>query len=280
MKNQLPGGIPLESNYRAVLKSEDFRDMEEFSNRFHAANADILAGYAKRWINDPLHQWSRQWEYPFVFSRLVMEPGRDRGATILDAGSGVTFFPHYIREKCAWAQIHCCDSDAVLEEIYKKINKGAAHPVEFYRGDIRGIPCEDETYDAVYCISVLEHTDRFKDIIAEFYRIIKPGGRLIVTFDVSFDGTRDISPARGTELLSALSEKFNRNERFDRELSEQLAAPGIFTTRSAREIDADLLPWKYPAFLYRLKSLLSGKGFGPWPPELTVFCMDLTKARN
>jgi SAM-dependent methyltransferase len=278
MRNLLPDCLPSERDYRAVLESAEFRDMGVFSERFLGSNADALRGYAKRWGRDPLHQWSRQWEYPFVFSRLGMDSGQDRRATILDAGSGVTFFPYYIREKYESVDVRCCDSDARLKEIYEKINSRSAHRVEFSRADIRNIPCEDGSCDAVYCISVLEHTDRFEDIIGEFHRIIRPGGRLIVTFDVSLDGTRDISPSQGARLIEALLEKFDSPERIDRNLSEQAATPGIFTTVSAGRMDENLLPWTYPAILYRLKSLMTGKGFGPWPPVLTVFCLGLTKS--
>jgi len=277
MRNLLPGGLPSERDYGAVLGSTEFRDMEIFSERFLASSADALGRYAKRWGRDPLHQWSRQWEYPFVFSRLEMDTGRDRRATILDAGSGVTFFPYYIREKYESVDVLCCDSDARLKEIYAKINSRSSHPVEFRHADIRDIPCEDESCDAAYCISVLEHTDRFEDIIEEFHRIIRPGGRLVVTFDVSLDGTRDISPSRGARLIEALLEKFDSPEKIDRNLSAQTEMPGIFTTASAGRMDENLLPWIYPAILYRLKSLLSGQGFGPWPPVLTVFCLGLTK---
>jgi len=94
---------------------------------------------------------------------------------------------------------------------------------------------------------------------------------------VSLDGTRDISPARGTELIEALLEKFNSPEKIDCNLSAKAKMPGIFTTASAGRLEENLLPWIYPAILYRLKSLLSGQGFGPWPPVLTVFCLGVTK---
>ncbi len=277
MNKILPVGLPSERDYKAIIDSVEFRDMEAFSDRFLSSNQTLLGGYAKRWGRDPLHQWSRQWEYPFVFSRLGIDSWRDRKATILDAGSGITFFPYYIREKCPSAEIRCCDRDVNLKEIYERINNHSTHRVEFRVADIRNIPCEDASCDAVYCISVLEHTDRFEDIIGEFHRIIKPGGKLLVTFDVSLDGTRDISPSRGTRLLEALLEKFDSHETIDLNLSAQAAVPGIFTTVTAGRMSERLLPWTYPVILYRLKSLLCGKGFCHWPPLLTVFCMALTK---
>jgi SAM-dependent methyltransferase len=270
-------GLPLERDYRAVLDSVAFKDMETFSDRFLSSNERVLGRYGKRWGRDPLHQWSRQWEYPFVLDRLGIASGRNREALILDAGSGVTFFPYYLCGQCESLKVHCCDSDSRLRDIFEKIDSRATRRVEFFQADIRSIPCEKSRYDAVYCISVLEHTDRFEDIIGEFHRIIKPGGQLLVTFDVSLDGTRDISPSRGTRLIEALLDRFESDGAVDRDLASRAAAPGIFTTASAARMNEKLLPWTYPAIFYRMKSLLSGKGAVSWPPLLAVCCLDLRK---
>lgn len=277
MPGRLPRGFPSEDNYRAVLESAAFKDMEAFSDRFLSSNGRALGGHGKRWGKDPLHQWSRQWEYPFVCDRLGIAAGRNGETIILDAGSGVTFFPYFLCERFTSLKVHCCDSDVQLRNIFERIDSPAAPRVEFFQADIRSIPGEDSRYDAVYCISVLEHTDRFEDIIAEFHRIIKPGGQLLVTFDVSLDGTRDISLSGATRLIGALLDRFESGDMMDRNLATRATAPGIFTTERAARISKGLLPWTYPAVLYRMKALLSGKGFVSWPPLLTVCCMDLKK---
>lgn len=277
MPRNLPPGLPSESDYRAILDSAEFKDMEAFSDRFLSANGQALGRHGRRWGRDPLHQWSRQWEYPFVSGRLDTAFGGSGEAIVLDAGSGVTFFPYYLCERHASLKVHCCDSDAGLRDVFEKIDSPAARRVEFFQADIRSIPGEDSHYDAVYCVSVLEHTDRFEDIVGEFHRVIKPGGKLLATFDVSLDGTRDISPARGTRLIEALLQKFRSGDAIDRNLASRATVPGIFTTASAARMNHRLLPWTFPAVFYRLQSLLSGKGLVPWPPLLTVCCLDLTK---
>ncbi|NPV05848.1 MAG: class I SAM-dependent methyltransferase [Syntrophaceae bacterium] len=274
---KLPPGFPSERDYRAVLGSAEFKDLDAFSDRFLSTNGRILGRHGRRWGRDPLHQWSRQWEYPFVSGRLDAAIGRDADAIVLDAGSGVTFFPYYLCERNASLKIHCCDSDAALRGVFEKIRSPAAGRVEFFQADIRSIPSEDSHYDAVYCVSVLEHTEGFEGIVGEFHRVIKPGGKLLVTFDVSLDGTRDISPARATRLIEALMGKFHSGEAIDSNLASRLTAPGIFTTASAAQMNGRLLPWRFPSILYRLQSLLSGKGLVSWPPLLTVCCLDLTK---
>ena len=48
----------------------------------------------------------------------------------------------------------------------------------------------------------------------------------------------------------------------------------------ALELDPDCLPWKAPAWLYRIQSLVKGKGVVSSPPPLTDFSLSLTKKSN
>lgn len=279
MDNSLHDGIPLENEYRALIKSYYFKSLEQFSDIFLVNNKGILKDYMNKWVGDSLHQWSRQWEYPFVFSAVEGVLRQEPNAKILDAGSGVTFFSYYIKSKYDAANVYCCDYDKTLTEIYRKINTDMGNAVDFSVADLRTLPYNNELFDLVYCVSVLEHTDEYEKIIEEFYRILRPGGKLVVTFDVSLDGARDISVKKGTELLTALVKRFDKDKDFPLDLNSHVSTPGVFTTITAKGINAGLLPWKYPSFVYQLKSFIKTGRFGIWPPPLTVFCLSLTKPR-
>lgn len=60
-------------------------------------------------------------------------------------------------------------------------------------GDICATPYEDNRFEAATCISVLEHDVDLTRFFAECGRIIRPGGRLIATFDYweDFDNEAD-----------------------------------------------------------------------------------------
>ena len=280
MQSQLSGGIPSESDYKSILESDEFKDLERFSNHFLSVNNAYLKEYKRKWVQDSLHHWSRQWEYPFALSRIHSILERDGRKRILDAGSGVTFFPYYIKSKYDSADVYCIDYDKTLGKIFGLINSRNKHQVEFSSFDLRETRYEDAYFDIVYSISVLEHTDNYEEIMEEFYRITKPGGKVIITFDISLDGTRDISPERGTELLRALTTKFENEENLSPELHRYISLPGILTTIGAKDIDSTLLPWRYPSFVYRTKALITGKAFGRWPPPLTVFCLSLKRSKS
>ncbi len=271
----LPDGIPSVQNYKALLESDFFRSMEQYSDNFLSSNKSVLEDYMKKWVADPLHQWSRQWEYPFVYAKVREQARRKPRLKILDAGSGVTFFPYFLNESLN-ASLHCLDYDRTLSAIFDDIKTGRGKIEEFSAANLSDIPYEDKSFDTVYCISVLEHTDDYEKIIKEFLRVLRPDGSLVVTFDVSLDGTRDISVDRAGLLLSSLAKYFKTDSTICDDFHACISDPNIFTTRTAYEIDPNLLPWKAPGLLSRIKSFVTSGRIGSWPPLLSVVCLKLT----
>ena len=43
------------------------------------------------------------------------------------------------------------------------------------------LPFEDNTFDSILCTEVFEHVEQLDAVITELYRVLKPGGRMIVT---------------------------------------------------------------------------------------------------
>ena len=43
------------------------------------------------------------------------------------------------------------------------------------------LPFEDNTFDSILCTEVFEHVEQLDHVIIELYRVLKPGGRMIVT---------------------------------------------------------------------------------------------------
>jgi SAM-dependent methyltransferase len=48
-------------------------------------------------------------------------------------------------------------------------------------GDAAALPYRSEQFDAVVCVDVLEHLDDDRAALADIYRVLKPGGRLLAT---------------------------------------------------------------------------------------------------
>lgn len=47
--------------------------------------------------------------------------------------------------------------------------------------DGRRIPFQDATFDVVFCTEVMEHVPEPGDFLAEIHRVLRPGGRLVMT---------------------------------------------------------------------------------------------------
>ena len=69
------------------------------------------------------------------------------------------------------------------ETIARQIHKG----VEVKHGNIAQLPYEDGVFDKVFCISALEHisNDGRQKALAEFRRVLKDDGMIILTIDYS-----------------------------------------------------------------------------------------------
>ena len=121
----------------------------------------------------------RRWEYPFVAGRLIdyLQQAPGEGALqILDAGSGVTFFPYMVCRDVPRSRFICVDYDSSYERMFRDIGENEPNPdrVRFMQASLQKLPLADATLDAVCCISVLEHTDQYGAIVDEFFRVLKP----------------------------------------------------------------------------------------------------------
>lgn len=86
-----------------------------------------------------------------------------------------------------------CKEGDILESVKSKgficrgtnFESNSRHPQDTavdYDVDLRkGLPYDDESFDIVLLVEVLEHISCHDDIIRELSRILKPGGRLILT---------------------------------------------------------------------------------------------------
>ena len=90
------------------------------------------------------------------------------GERVLDAGAGRAQY----RRLFAHAQYETADFLAV---------KGKTYAQPTYVCDLTAIPVEDGRFDHVVCTQVLEHLPEPGRALAEFHRVLKPGGRLWLT---------------------------------------------------------------------------------------------------
>ena len=202
----LPHGYPPAEVYARLGQDALHAALRRFDDEFLGANREALRDYAAHWVADPLQHWSRRWEYPYVFERLAAwnerrGSGADRELRILDAGSGLTFFPHFVASQLPAERIECCDRDPAMERDARRLRPPASEWVYYGTQDLARLSYADASFDCAYCISVLEHTAERERIADEFHRILRPGGLLVVTIDVSLDGRAEIPREEAARLI-------------------------------------------------------------------------------
>jgi SAM-dependent methyltransferase len=94
------------------------------------------------------------------------------GDLLLDAGGG--YQPY--KKLFAHARYESCDYLPVLIEA-----DGANNVPQTFYCDLEAIPKQQGSYDVIICTQVLEHVKNPGKVVSEFYRILKPGGKLFLT---------------------------------------------------------------------------------------------------
>ncbi|MEW6141328.1 MAG: class I SAM-dependent methyltransferase [Thermodesulfobacteriota bacterium] len=273
----LPDGYPPLIQYDRLPHNPILQDMIRFNSQFLLDNRSALEYYSKRWVPDPLHNWSRRWEYPFCYAKLqTFLAATDRKHYgILDAGSGNTFFPFFVASAHRNIVVDCVDIDPSVIDFGRKLQAQGNSAVNYCHGDLRRLDHSDRSLDAIYSISVLEHISSRLQIVSEFARVLKPGGRLVITLDVSLNGTGEIPVTETSSLLRSLSTDFLPDQ--DYSLAVRTIREGaILTSDHARTIDATLVPWERWGFWTSVRNFFRSGRFHA-NLVLTVFCTAWTK---
>ena len=117
------------------------------------------------------------------FSEAVRERAFDAadvvaGRLAADIGAGAGFVTEGLLER--GLRIIAVDrSEAMLAEMKNRFGEGGA--VEYRIGEAEFLPLEDSSVDYVFANMFLHHVDSPPAAIREMARILKPGGRLVIT---------------------------------------------------------------------------------------------------
>lgn len=274
----LVSGIPTLADVDEMLRGQLWRDVAAFNAAFLERHKAALSAYAWHWGRDPLKFWSRRWEYPFAI-RAAIEHAHRLSRTdlkVCDAGSGVTFFPYFLADRLPGARISCCDYAATYAPIFSAVNRNEQHDrVSFTRAPMQEMPYADGELDLLACISVLEHTGEYEKIVREVARVLKPGGRFVLTFDLSQDDIFEMQPPQARRMFEVLEELFDVSaDSLWAEAQRAKTEPDhLLCTPTIRRLQPELLPWKWPR-LQSLADFLRGYGFTGGFRAAACYCLD------
>ncbi len=109
------------------------------------------------------HRSYYNWSLREPLARWLEEEGRSAaGLRVLDVGCGEKPYQPYFRSAAEYVGVD-------LE----------GNPHADLHGPAEQLPVEDESFDLVLCIQVLEHVDDPARAVRELHRVVKPGGRVL-----------------------------------------------------------------------------------------------------
>ena len=265
----LPAGVLRRSRYEELRTTALHTGMASFADGFRERHPDLVA-------LDPFRQWSRGWEYPFALDALLRELPAEGPSRVLEAGSGFTLFPYLLSRLRPDAGITCVDGDPSHAASFAAAADEAVGELAFRQGFLESLPDDDGAYDAVTCISVLEHVKEPAPVLREMRRVLRPGGLLVLTFDIAPAGDYQIPVPGAERVLDELAAIFPDADLPGRgDLRALVREPDVFTTRDAARRDPSSMPWS-SALVSTLGSLRHG--FVPRSlgyRRLTVWCAAL-----
>lgn len=202
-----------------TLELEELDERPSYRRVLHRLDA-LLAREPRAYLHA-----SKRWEYPWAVERA----GLAEGGRVADVGCGASIFPVYL----AHAGHRVVGVDRTLPH---RLGAGAGVRVDYVRADMTALPLADAAFDALFCISVIEHLPerRIPDALAELRRVLKPGAALLLTTDYYEDADAEI-------WYEGPDRRFPVDWRvFDRERLQRLVldAPG-FRIEGALDLDVD-----------------------------------------
>jgi len=109
---------------------------------------------------------------------VLAAAGTKEGDRAADLGAGTGFLTQGLAAR--GAQVIAVDqSESMLQALRAKFPSAAG--VDCRVGEAERLPVEDETVDQAVANMYLHHVDRPPQAIREMVRILKPGGRLVIT---------------------------------------------------------------------------------------------------
>lgn len=160
------------------------------------------------------------------------------GETVVDLGSGAGFDCFLAAERVGpeGRVIGVDMTPEMLERARENARKGGYANVEFRLGEIEALPVPDATVDVVISNCVLNLSGDRPRVLAEVRRVLRPGGRVMISDLVSDRPVPDFVAASKESLVACLPVPV-------REYEEDLAAAGLaeISVEPRQRYPADIL---------------------------------------
>jgi len=134
-------------------------------------------------FNLPVGWWSRAYEYNWAAQHAMNRDGQHAmsgdGLYVADMGAGYTYRPFKDLLAMHGNKVAAIDAN---EKIFDTPHvENVKHHVSTFENLVENFG--EETFDKIFCISVLEDSGNKVEALRSFKKVLKPGGQIILTFD-------------------------------------------------------------------------------------------------
>lgn len=148
-------------------------------------------------------------ERPVEFAFLFRKIAEIQPKTVLDVGTGMTALPYMLRNSGLLV--------TAIDNIKDYWPKGMVNRhFHVLNDDIQNTKLQ-QTFDVITCISVLEHIQDHRAAMRSMYKLLNPGGTLILTCPYSnhqyVPNVYDLPESSVTEKFSFVTQSFSNEER-------------------------------------------------------------------
>jgi ubiquinone/menaquinone biosynthesis C-methylase UbiE len=181
---------------KAELESQEFKELINQVKSLEVAGISN-AGWDTH--------WSRRWEFPTVLNALIKHHQNTPVSQVMESGSGITQVPFWLAN--FGINVTGVDLQENLKQSWEKITTSAGK-AEFIQGDMLNLPFENNSFDASYSISALEHTGNAFQGVSEMIRVTKPKGLIVLTMDIDIKNSNFTSQSdfyKSQDLLNELT---------------------------------------------------------------------------
>jgi len=167
------------------------------------------------------HLWRDRYDSPVIEEVARRLGPAAQPATILDAGCGTGLFALGLaRARPPWTVEGIDAAEGMLALAERQAGRLGLGNVGFVRGDVARLPHADGSLDGVVAGGLFPNLNDWKRPLAEFFRVLRPGGRLVV---IELDRTGMSAAMRlffrlmilGYRIVSTFAPRFRFAERWD-----------------------------------------------------------------
>ena len=175
-----------------------------------ASEKDLIAWKTDAWKDPGMAAWYNQ--------RMNQNQGPNRlknrvevdlmsryaiGPKILDVGAGTGRASLPLAR--AGHKVTAIDSSQAMLDQYRA-NAGEL-PVDLKIGDVTRLPCADGEFDTLVSLNVMVHFPHWQDILKEWKRVVRPGGRIV--FDIrSLDHVEAVERIKPHAIANFVQQSF------------------------------------------------------------------------